>query len=95
MRTSNELERFQNAPHIAIERGASAFLVAGKPLNMFLVDQGLSDVDGVPIVDGLTATVKTAEMLVDLKFVVIDRSKTGLFAAPGDEAPTKLRALYE
>ena len=60
MRTGNQLARFQNAPHIAIERGAGAFLVAGNQLNMFLVNQGLSDIDGVPVVEGLTATVNTA-----------------------------------
>jgi allantoin racemase len=79
----------------AIERGAGAFLVAGNPLNMFLVDQGLTDVDGVPLVDGCAATVKTAEMMVDLRAVGIERGRTGLFAAPPDDDLAKLRGLFE
>ena len=62
---------------------------------MFLVDQALGDVDGVPVVDGLAATVKTSEMLVDLKAAGIERNRAALFAAPGDEYLAKLRALYE
>jgi len=89
------VKRFQGAARKAIARGAGAFLVAGNPLNMFLVDQGLGDVNGAPVVDGCAATVKTAEMLVDLHGLGIERGKTGLFAAPGDEDRLKLRALYE
>jgi len=89
------LDRFRDAARAAIEGGAGAFLVAGNPLNMFLVEQGLGEVDGVPVVDGLAATVKTAEMLVDLKAVGIDRSRAGLFAAPANEDLAKLRALFE
>ena len=89
------LDRFRKSAGAAIERGAGAFLMAGNPLNIILAGQILSDVDGVPVVDGLAATVKTAEMLVDLKAAGIERSRAGLFAAPGDEDLAKLRALYE
>lgn len=89
------VKRFQGAARKAIARGAGAFLVAGNPLNMFLVDQGLSDVNGAPVVDGCAATVKAAEMLVDMHVLGIERGKTGLFAAPGDEDRLKLRSLYE
>lgn len=85
------LERFRKAARVAMVRGAGAFLVAGNPLNMFLVDQDALDVDGAPVIDGLAAVVKTAEMLVDLKSVGIDRSKIGLFTAPDDDALVRLR----
>ena len=89
------VKRFQGAARKAIARGAGAFLVAGNPLNMFLVDQGLGDVNGAPVVYGCVATVKTVEMLVDMHALGIDRGKTGLFAAPGDEDRLRLRALFE
>lgn len=89
------LELFRAAGRKAIARGAGAFLVAGNPLNMFLVDQGLGDVDGAPVVDGCAATVKTAEMLVDLKAAGIEQSRVGLFAAPPEADRAKLRALFE
>ena len=89
------VKRVQGAARKAIARGAGAFLVAGNPLNMFLVDQGLGDVNGAPVVDGCVATVKTVEMLVDMHALGIERGKTGLFAAPGDEDRLRLRALFE
>ena len=89
------VKRFQGAARKAIARGACAFLVAGNPLNMFLVDQGLGDVNGAPVVDGCVATVKTVEMLVDMHALGIERGKTGLFAAPGDEDRLRLRELFE
>ena len=89
------VKRFQGAARKAIARGAGAFLVAGNPLNMFLVDQGLGDVNGAPVVDGCVATVKTVEMLVDMHALGIERGKTGLFAAPGDEDRLRLRELFE
>ena len=89
------VKRFQGAARKAIARGAGAFLVAGNPLNIFLVDQGLGDVNGAPVVDGCVATVKTVEMLVDMHALGIERGKTGLFAAPGDEDRLRLRALFE
>ena len=57
---------------------------------MFLVDQYALEVDGAPIIAGLAAVVKTAEMLVDLKGIGIERSRTGLFVAPNDEVFSKL-----
>ena len=89
------VERFTAAARETIARGATCLMVAGNPLNMFLIDQGVRDIDGVPILDCCTAAVKTAEMLVDLHKLGIRRSGKGLFAEPpaGDKA--KLRKLYE
>ena len=88
------LERFRTAARAAMARGAAAFLAAGNPLNMFLVDQDALEVDGALIIDGLAAVVKTAEMLVDLKAIGIERSRTGLFVAPNDEEFSKLRDAF-
>lgn len=89
------IERFRTAARSAMARGAGAFLVAGNPLNMFLVGHGVEEVDGAPLVDGTAAVVKTAEMMVDLKAAGIRQSRIGLFEAPSDEDLEKLRALYD
>ena len=89
-----ECDNPRTAARAAMARAAAAFLVAGNPLNMFLVDQDALEVDGAPIIDGLAAVVKTAEMLVDLKAVGIERSRTGLFVAPNDEEFYKLRDAF-
>ena len=89
------VKHFQAAACKAIARGAGAFLVAGNPRNMFLVNQGLGDVNGAPVVDRCVATVKTVAMLVNMHALGIERGETGLFAAPGDEDRLRFRELFE
>jgi Asp/Glu/hydantoin racemase len=88
------VDRFAAAAREAIGRGATCLMVAGNPLNMFLIDQGVRDVDGVPVLDCCTAAIKTAEMLADLYALGVRRSTKGLFAAPEGEAREKIRALF-
>ena len=89
------IDRFADAARETIARGATCLMVAGNPLNMFLIDQGVREVDGVPILDCCTAAIKTAEMLVDLHKLGVRRSAKGLFAAPEGEAREKIRKLFE
>jgi Asp/Glu/hydantoin racemase len=88
------IDRFAAAARETIARGAACLMVAGNPLNMFLIDQGVREVDGVPILDCCTAAIKTAEMLADLHKLGIRRSAKGLFAAPEGEAREKVRKLF-
>ena len=89
------LDSFRAAARQVIAQGADVLLVAGNPVNMFLVDHELREVDGVPVLDGCAAVVKAAETMVDLDRLGIRRSARGLFAAPPDDDLAKLRALYE
>jgi len=89
------VDRFAAASREAIARGATALMVAGNPLNMFLIDQGVRAVDGVPVLDCCTAAIKTAEMLADLHKLGVRRSTKGLFEAPVGEAKEKIRKLFE
>ena len=88
------VERFADAARQAIGRGAAMLLVAGNPLNMFLIDQGVKEIDGVPILDCCTAAIKTAELMVDLHRLGIRRSAKGLFEAPPPGAKEEIRKLY-
>jgi allantoin racemase len=94
-RPKDYIARFEETARDVIARGATILMVAGNPLNMFLIDQGVRDVDGVPILDCCTAVVKTAEMMADLHRLGVRRSAKGLFAAPEGEARDKVRALFE
>ena len=80
------LDRLRQEARGAIARGARVLVPAGGPLNMFLVDQGLREIDGVPLVDIHGVTFKEAERLADLKAP----------AAPSLPAAQRepLRALY-
>ncbi|MBL4720625.1 MAG: hypothetical protein JKY20_05795 [Alphaproteobacteria bacterium] len=88
------LDAFATAARTVIAQGAATLLVAGNPMNMFLLDQDVRDIDGVPILDCCATVVKTAEMLVDLEQLGVHRARTGLFAAPSPEDRAKLRDMY-
>lgn len=89
------LATFEAVARQVIARGATLILVAGNPVNMFLLDQGVRDIDGTPILDCCTAVVKTAELMVDLHRLGIRRSQKGLFTAPSAAEKVQLRKLYE
>ena len=88
------IDRFVTAARQTIERGAAMLLVAGNPFNMFLIDQGVRDVDGVPILDCCTAAIKTAELMVDLQALGVRRSEKGLFEVPATGGRNEIRELY-
>jgi len=89
------LDRFATAARAAIAGGAAMLMVAGNPLNMFLIDQKVTEIDGVPILDCCTAAVKTAEMLADLHRLGIRRSARGLFEAPSGAARERIAGMFE
>jgi len=57
---------------------------------MFLLDHGMRNVSGVPILDSFAAAVKTAETLMDLKHMGVARSPSPATA----EQREGLRAHY-
>lgn len=69
------LERFRHAARRLIAQGADAIIPGEAPLCLLLARHGVSDVDGVPVIDALAATIKAAETAVDL------RRSTGLAPA--------------
>ncbi|GAC1339157.1 MAG: aspartate/glutamate racemase family protein [Acetobacteraceae bacterium] len=71
------LLRFREAARRLIAQGADAIVPGEAPLCLLLARHGVVEVDGVPVIDALAATIKTAELSVDL------RRSTGL-------APAKL-----
>ncbi len=88
------LDRFNVVARQTIARGAAMLMVAGNPFNMFLIDEGVRDVDGVPVLDCCTAAIKTAELMVDLQALGLRRSAKGLFEAPIADGRDAIRDLY-
>jgi Asp/Glu/hydantoin racemase len=85
------LAQFEQAARPAIARGARVLIPAGGPLNMFFVDQGLRQVDGVPLIDIHGAVFKDAERMADLAALGAPRR-----AAPSVSAEQRkqLRVLF-
>ena len=61
------LEVFYENARGLIADGADVIIPGEAPLSILLHRAGISRVDDVPVIDGVAATLKTAEMLVDMK----------------------------
>lgn len=59
--------RFETQARDLIARGADVIIPGEAPLCVLLATQGVSSVDGVPILDSLSAWIKAAETLVDFR----------------------------
>jgi Asp/Glu/hydantoin racemase len=59
------IDRFRTAARRMIAAGAGAIVPGEIPLNVLLASEGLTEVDGVPLIDSLGATLKQAEAMVD------------------------------
>lgn len=91
------VERFRAAAVRTItERGADVIVPGEVPLSVVLADNGVSRIDDVPVVDTLAATMKTAEMMVDLRRTTgMTHGRRGWFnAAPPRERLGQVAAFY-
>ena len=77
------IERFRESARAQIARGAEVIIPGEAPLCVLLASQGVSAVDGVPVLDSLSCWVKHAEMLVDLKRQSgVERCQRGYYNEP-------------
>lgn len=90
------LGRFREAARRLIAQGADAIIPGEAPLCLLLARHGVSEVDGVPVIDALAATIKTAEMAVDLRRSTgLAPAKRGYFGAkPPRERVEELLGFY-
>jgi allantoin racemase len=61
------LSRFRDSARKLIALGAEAIIPGEAPLCVLLARHGVTEVDGVPVIDSLAATIKMAEISVDLR----------------------------
>jgi Asp/Glu/hydantoin racemase len=77
------IERFRAAARELLAQGADVIIPGEAPLCVLLASHGVSEVDGAPVLDSLSAWVKSAEMLVDLRAQSgIRGSRRGYFHEP-------------
>jgi allantoin racemase len=88
------LKKVEDVSRKAIKEGAELLIPGCCGLSVLLVERGLRDVDGVPILDNVAVLVKMAEMVVDLKKAGICRTRSGLFPSVSAEERTKVRRLF-
>ncbi len=85
------LAQFEREARQAIARGARVLIPAGGPLNMFFVDQGFRQVDGVPLLDIMAVLLTEAERMVTLN--VLGAPQRGASTVTPEQRE-QLRALF-
>lgn len=71
------VDRFSSAARCAIAQGAEAIIPGQLYLSEAIARAGVTRIDEVPIVDGLTATLKMAEIMADMKKLGIGVTRRG------------------
>jgi allantoin racemase len=63
------IARFKESARRLIARGADVIIPGEAPMNILLARNGVTEVDGVPVLDSLAAWVKQAEAMHDLRTI--------------------------
>jgi allantoin racemase len=90
------IERFQESARNLIRDGADVIIPGEMPLNVLLAINGVKNVDGVPILDGLAVTMKLAEAFADLhKSIGFSHTRHGFFGErPADARLDQVLSFY-
>lgn len=75
------VEPFTRAARTAIDRGAEAIIPGQLYLSEAIVRSGIKRIDDVPVMDGLTANLKMAEVMHDLKVAGVGVTRRGYLHA--------------
>jgi allantoin racemase len=91
------IERFQQAARGMIRDDGADVIIPGEvPLSLLLATNGVSRVDDVPVIDTFAATLKMAELMVDLhRATGIRHSRHGFFnSVPGRDRVDQVAHFY-
>jgi allantoin racemase len=87
--------QFVEAARRGLERGAEVILPAGGSLMSVLSEAGVSTVDGAPVVNGVAALVKVAELAVGMRRLTGSfTSKHLVYAPPTGKMLADVRSAY-
>jgi allantoin racemase len=89
------VEEFRKVAQRALSRGAEVLIPAGGSLMTVLTEAGVCEVDGAPVVNGVIALVKIAELAVDMRRLAGSfTSKHLIYAPPKGKLLADVRAAY-
>lgn len=71
------IEEVKVAGRTAIKHGCGILVTGFAALSVFLAEQGVREIDGVPILDSQAAVIKAAEMMVDFRRLGIPKPRKG------------------
>lgn len=75
-------------------QGANILITAGNPITMLLIDNGIKELGGIPVLDSQGTLIKMAELMVDLQHMGITRDKMGAYAPQPKDLLAATRKLY-
>ncbi len=71
------IEEVKAAARIAIKQGGAVLVMGFAAMSVFLAEQGIREIDGVPILDSQAAVIKAAEMMVDFRKLGMPKPRRG------------------
>ncbi len=87
--------QFTETAKRALDKGAEVLVPAGGSLMAVLLQAGVQQIEGAPVLDGITALVKTGEMAVQMKALTGSfTSKRLTYAPPSGKILADARASY-
>ena len=87
--------QFTEVARRALDKGAEVLIPAGGSLMAALLQGGVTEIDGAPVLNGITALVKTSEMAVQMKALTGSfTSKRLTYAPPRGKILADARASY-
>ena len=90
-----QIGQFREGAKKVIEAGAEVIVPIGGIAGLFLAKSGLKEIDGVPVLDTISVSVKTAEMMVGLRGVTGTFVSRALgFARPPEDILGQVRGDY-
>jgi Asp/Glu/hydantoin racemase len=79
----------------SLEKGAEVVIPAGGSLMALLADTGVHQIDAAPVLNGLIAIIKVAELAVGMRQITgIFTSKHLIYAPPSGELLADIRQAY-
>lgn len=89
------LGQFTTVARRALDKGAEVLIPAGGSLMAVLIQAGVAEVDGAPVLNGIAALVKTGEMAVEMRRLTgTFTSKRLTYAPPTGKLLADVRAAY-
>lgn len=88
------IDKVVTAAKKVVDEGAGVIVPGFGGLSLFLVDRGVRQVEGVPILDNTGALIKMAEAMVDLRRMGVAKGRTGLCGSPSKDELLATRKLY-
>jgi allantoin racemase len=92
---SSIAKQFTETARRALDKGAEVLIPAGGSLMAALIEAGVFQVDGAPVLNGIMALIKTGEMAVQMRALTGSfTSKRLMYAPPTGKLLDDIRAAY-